>query len=53
MTERVKLDKDTPLMKDVKTIDWSKHLKHGTIEISVQHGRLVLVTKKETEKPKE
>ncbi len=52
-TDRVKLAEETPLMRDVRTIDWSKHLRYGTIEILVQHGRVTLVTKKETEKPKE
>ncbi len=50
-TDRVKLDKDTPLMKDVLTIDWSKHIQYGTIEILLSAGRVVLVTKKETTKP--
>ena len=50
-TDRVKLDKETPLMKDVLTIDWSKHIQYGTIEVLVNAGRVALVTKKETTKP--
>ena len=50
-TDRVKLDKDTPLMKDVLTVDWSKHIQYGTIEVLVNAGKVVLVTKKETTKP--
>ncbi len=54
MTERVKLlDEETPLMKAVKAIDWPKYLQHGTIEILVKYGRVSLVTRKETEKPKD
>ena len=53
MTERVKLDKDTPLMKDVLTIDWSKHIQYGTIEILLSAGKVVLLTRKDTEKPKD
>lgn len=52
-TDRVKLEEETPLMKDVRTIDWSKHLQHGTIEIMLSYGRVVLVSRKETEKPKQ
>ncbi len=50
-TDRVKLREESPLMKVVKTIDWSKHLQYGTIEILLFDGRVTLVTKKETEKP--
>ncbi len=49
MTERVKL-LDEDLKADLAKVDWGKHLQYGTIEILVQDGKPVMVTKKETTK---